>query len=195
MKREFKLVAAAVLVFISSSVFAQTKPGDDYVQQCRNETVTLNWYGGPANCLVPTSRGSVPITAFFEPTLERTKVISQAGVGSCTAQLNFLRTETQIRQVCQPVPAQPFVQVGAMSYGCVSQQATGEVYWTSTPGYTYTLQRSIGTIPDFYPADRFYSIGGNVSFTYRLKATDANGVSGSWSYVTSSANCVGRMDD
>jgi hypothetical protein len=195
MKRELKLVAAAAMVLVSSSTFAQTKPGDDYVQQCRNENVTLYWYGGPANCLVQTSRGNVPITAFFDATLERTKVISQAGVGSCTAQLNLLRTETQVRQVCQAVPAQPFVQVGAISYGCASQQATGEVYWTSTPGYTYTLQRSIGSIPDFYPADRYYSIGGSVSFTYRLKATDANGVSGSWSYITSTANCTGRMDD
>jgi hypothetical protein len=192
-----RLFAALMLVQVFGSAQAQTRPGDDYIDSCSVKTTTLYWYGQPGTCLAPSTfpSGLVPIWYFGPQTLEPSVIVQSGGL-TCRAQLTFIRTEVKQENICVKVPKQPFVPLQVIGQGCVNQQATGMVYWSGDASNSYTLERAIGQENAFFAAPGpEYSIPGNVSVIYRLRAQTPSGAVGSWSYVNFYANCQGRVDD
>lgn len=192
-----RLFAALMLVQVFGSAQAQTQPGDDYIDSCSVKTTVLYWYRQPGVCFVQPTIFSGPQPVWYlGPETLQSSVILQAPSGlTCRAQLSFFRTEVRQENVCVKVPAQPFVPLNTNLPACVSQEATGMVYWSGDASNSYTLERKIGGDPFYTAAEPEYSIPGKVYVTYRLRAQTPSGTVGSWSYVSFHANCEGRLDE
>lgn len=193
------LLAGSIVSVCGGGAFALPQEGDDYVDQCTLQQVTLNYYQGTAYCTASVNGNNYPLSAYVPKTTESSVILKGGNGSSCRAQVPFFASETGVKNACTKVPAQPFFRPTAIGYGCVSQQQTGEVIVPTYTGFTYQLQRSIGGGPFQDVASGQYSIpGSRITVWYRMQTSEraAPNKTGSWAYLGPiTADCQGKMDD